>query len=69
MKIILFQIQPLQGRLKSQLIIMIVVLTLLTIVVIIAIPSVSGMATMPRNHTSSGVTNMTFVGNMMEGAR
>jgi len=66
MKIIVFQIQPLQGLLKSQLIIKIVVLSLLTTVVIIVIPSVSGMATMPDNHTSS-VFNMTFVGNMMGG--
>jgi hypothetical protein len=66
MKIIMFQIQPLQGRLKSELIIMIVVLALIT-VVIIAIPSVLGMVTMPRNHTSSGVSNMTFVGNMTGG--
>jgi hypothetical protein len=66
MKIIVFQIQPLQGRLKFQLIIKIVVLSLLTTVVIIVIPSVSGMATMPRNHTSS-ISNMTFVGNMTGG--
>jgi hypothetical protein len=61
MKTIVFQIQLFQGRLKSQLIIKIVVLALLTTVVIIAIPSVSGMA------TSSGVSNMTFVGNMTGG--
>jgi hypothetical protein len=67
MKVIVFQIEPLQGRLKSQLIIKIVVLALLTSVLIIAIPSVSGMATMSRNHTSSGVSNMTFVGNMTGG--
>jgi hypothetical protein len=66
MKIIVFQIQLLQGRLKSQLIIKIVVLSLLTTVVIIAIPSVSAMA-MPGSHTSSGVSNMTFVGNMTGG--
>ena len=60
MKIIVLQIQPLQGRLRSQLIIKIVVLALLTTVVIIVIPSVSGM---PGNHTSS-VSNMTFVGNI-----
>jgi hypothetical protein len=62
-----FQIQPLEGRLKSQLIIKIVVLALLTTVIIIAIPSVSGIATMPGNHTSSDVSNMTFVGNMTGG--
>jgi hypothetical protein len=67
MKIIVFQIQLLQGRLKSQLIIKIVVLALLTTVLIIAIPSVSGIATMPGNHTSSGASNMTFVGNMTGG--
>jgi len=61
----MFQIQPIE-RLRSQLIIKIVVLALLTTVVIIVIPSVSGMATMPGNHTSS-VFNMTFVGNMMGG--
>src|SRR5215831_3806075 len=66
MKIIVLQIQPLQGRLKAHLIIKIVVLVLLTTVVIIVIPSVSGMATMPGNHTSS-VSNMTFVGNMTGG--
>jgi hypothetical protein len=66
MKIIVFQIQPLHGRLKSQFI-KIVLLSLLTTVVIIAIPSVSAMATMPGNHTSSGVSNMTFVGNMTGG--
>ena len=63
----MFQIQPLEGRLKSQLIIKIVVLALLTTVLIIAIPSVSGIATMPGNHTSSGVSNMTFVGKMTGG--
>ena len=68
MKIIVLQIQPLRGRLKSQLIIKIVVLALLTTVLIIAIPSVSGIATMPGNHTSSGTSNMTFVGNMTFGA-
>jgi len=67
MKVIVFQIQPLQGRLKSQLIIKIVVLALLTTVLIIAIPSVSGIATMLGNHTSSGASNMTFVGNMTGG--
>src|SRR5215469_7727487 len=65
MKVIVFQIQPLQGRLKSQFI-KIVLLALIT-VAIIAIPSVSAMATMPGNHTSSGVSNMTFVGNMTGG--
>ena len=63
----MFHIQPLEGRLKSQLIIKIVVLALLTTVLIIAIPSVSGIATMPGNHTSSGASNMTFVGNMTGG--
>ena len=67
MKVIVFQIQPLQGRLKSQFI-KIVLLALLTTVLIIAIPSVSGIGTMPGNHTSSGVSNMTFVGNMTFGA-
>ena len=67
MKVIVFQIQPLQGPLKSQSIIKIVVLALLTTVVIIAIPTVSGIVTMPGNHTSSGVSNMTFVGNMTGG--
>jgi hypothetical protein len=66
MKVIVFQIQPLQGRLKSQFI-KIVLLALLTTVLIIAIPSVSAMATMPGNHTSSGASNMTFVGNMTGG--
>ncbi len=66
MKITVFQIQPIE-RLRSQLIIKIVVLALLTTVIIIAIPSVSGMATMPRNHTNIGVSNMTFVGNMTGG--
>jgi hypothetical protein len=65
MKITVFQIQPIE-RLRPQLIIKLVLLALIT-VVIIAIPSVSGMATMPGNHTSSGVSNMTFVGNMMGG--
>src|SRR5215813_6631665 len=66
MKVIVFQIQPLQGRLKSQFI-KIVLLALLTTVIIIVIPSVSAMATMPGNHISSGVSNMTFVGNMTGG--
>jgi hypothetical protein len=51
----------------SELIIEIVVLLALITVAIIAIPSVSGMAIMPGNRTSSGVSNMTFVGNMMGG--
>jgi hypothetical protein len=59
MKVIVFQIQPLQGRLKSQLIIKIVLVALLTTVLIIAIPCVSGMPTMPET--------MTFVGNMTGG--
>ena len=62
----MFQIQPLQGRLKSQFI-KIFLLVLLTTVLITAIPSVSAMATMPGNHTSSGASNMTFVGNMTGG--
>jgi hypothetical protein len=63
-KVIVFQIQPLQGRLKSQFI-KIVLLALLTT----AIPFVSAMATLPGNYTSSGVSNMTFVGNMTGGTR
>ena len=66
MKIIVFQIQPLQGRLKSQFI-KLVLLALITTMVIITVPSVLGMATMLGNHTSSGVSNMTFVGNMTGG--
>src|SRR5215469_15660790 len=65
MKITVFQIQPIE-RLKSQFI-KIVLLALLTTVLIIAIPSVLAMATMPGKHTSSGVSNMMFVGNMTGG--
>jgi len=66
MKITVFQIQPIE-RLRSQLIIKLVLLALITTMIIITVPSVLGMATMPGKHTSSGVANMTFVGNMTGG--
>ena len=66
MKITVFQIQPIE-RLRSQLIIKLVLLALITTMVIITVPSVLGMATMPGKHTSSGASNMTFVGNMTGG--
>ena len=74
MRIIMFQIQLTQKRLKSQIIIKEILLTLLilsivTTLVTMAVRSVLAITTMPGNHSGSdsGAGNMTFVGNMSGG--